>query len=266
MSEASSELQGHKPEPSWTKALRIAKQYYPGIEEFLLKQGKSRIEDGKLIVEFSRKATREVMEPYLETLSNHVGFQIVGEYEHESTAPGEEADADSRTVAEVTAESGMVTDFASNIALVNSDRSVAVIALPLGAGKPHIREKSSWKATTRRRKSACKKGVPESIRASSSFLNLSRNAQGILRLMYRFSKFDRAKSRRVAEVSRRGLADLQYVEPRTISNVWAVLEAKFLVRRLRRGYLSTGCSTFELPVNMKHVRRWRMEAGGKGRY
>jgi hypothetical protein len=84
--------------------------------------------------------------------------------------------------------------------------------------------------------------------------------------MYRFSNFDRAKSQRICEVSRNGLARLQCVRPRTVSNLWKELERLFLVRRLKRGSRNSGVSVFELPYDYSHVRLWRMEAAGKRRY
>jgi hypothetical protein len=207
------------------------------------------------------------MEPFLAGLSQRVEFRVVGKYQELPIAKTGHNKADESSPATQGSRINQDTRFEPLSLGTRLDDSNVPQTTPEPASEDNVEKKpSSKRSGGKTREKAKQRGVPEDIRASESFRKLPRNAQGLFRLMYAFSRFDGVNSQRTCEVSRNGLARLQCVTPRTVSSLWKELERLFLVRRLKRGNRNSGISVFELPYDYSHVCLWRIEAGGKKRY
>lgn len=233
-----------------------------------LKWGTPKLEEDETVVfSFSPEVDRNAMEPFLAELSRRVEFPISGEYQ---PLPRAEAGHDQ-------ADESSPATYALRIMQNKRLGPLPLGTRPNGSSHPQttlelVSEKNVEKKSSSKRsgsktpEKAKRQGAHQDIKASESFRKLPPDARGILSLMYGFSHFDRATSRRTCKVSRNGLAELQRVTPRTVTNAWNNLERSFLVMRLKRGDRHTGVSVFELPYNYSHVCLWRMQAGGKRRY
>jgi hypothetical protein len=243
-------------------------RYGNSWEASFLRRGIPRLEeDGSITYNFPPQVTPGFMEPFLSGLSDRVGFPIRGEYETISMTEARQNQAGDGITA------GNFLEIEQHIRLgpLAPDTRLGAGVIPQRKPEPPVysvpKKRAPVERSDRKRKERItQEGVPMDIKASASFRELSRNAQGILKVMYGLSHFDRSASRRTCGVSRSGLAKLQRVTPRTVTNAWNEMERRFLVLRLKRGDRCKGISVFELPYNYSQACLWRMEAGGKKRY